>query len=445
MNNYEFYAIALTHIELFMVLLVVSIILHILIFRPIIYSIIDPLLLPAISNVFCFVVVYLLFFTNNTSPLTFISYNLTQLAFFIGLYTFRKIKFKKGGEENVDNAKDSHRYETIAFYFFSTVYLGCMSIIYLTKGIPLFMQSRLETFAEGGGEGILGRITDVSSIFALYAFFCIIKIDKLRFKEIPKYIILLLIFLTFFLSGGKGNFLTVISTFFCYLLFRRHKKASYYHYIIFLKKHSLKLLIFAGVFVLGIIVVQSNNATTPEEAQLNPVLMLALRFLHSGDIFWYAYPNNVYLVINGSHWFSALFTDTLGLFRIYQWEDLPQAIGIVLKNIHHPSDVPQGPNARHNIFGLIYYGFWGSIVFSYLIGAIIAFVRFKLLLFLKNNILSGFIFTYLFIKISALDTDPMLTMTYMNNLFFIFPILFVGFLSVLAIIDSNKQKHVNLY
>lgn len=445
MNNYEFYAIALSHIELFFFLLVISIVLHILIFRPIIYSIIDPFLLPAISNVFCFVVVYLLFFTNNTSSLIFISYNLTQLAFFLGLYTFRKIKLKNGAEETFTNDKDSKRYASIAFYFFSAVYLGCTCIIYLTKGVPLFMESRLETFAEGGGAGILGRITDVSSIFALYSFFCIIEIDKLLFSEIPKYIILLLIFLTFFLSGGKANFLTVISTFFCYLLFRKVKKASYYHYIIFLKRHALKLIVFTGVFVLGIIVVQSNNVSAEEGAQLNPVLMLALRFLHSGDIFWYAYPNNVYLVIDGSHWFSALFTDTLGLFRIYKWENLPEAIGIVLKNIHHPSDVPQGPNARHNIFGLIYFGFWGSIVFSYSLGAIIAFVRFKLLFFLRNSILNGFIFTYLFIKISALDSDPMLTITYINNLFFIFPMLFVGFLTVLAMIDSNKQKHVNLY
>jgi oligosaccharide repeat unit polymerase len=441
MNNFEFYAVVLTHPDLFIFLLIGSIIFHVIIFKRIIYSIIDPFLLPVIANIFCFVVVYLLYFTNNTSFYTFLSYNLTQVAFFLGLFSFKKIKNESNKENDFIDNNVKRNHATIAFYFFSIIYLGSTAIIYITKGIPLFMQSRLETFAGGGGAGILGRITDVSSIFCLYTFFSIIKIDKFRFGEIPKYIILSLIFCTYFLSGGKANFLTVIFTFFCYQLFLRVKNGNYHHYTNFLKKNALKIFCFTSIFVLGIIYVQLGNQDSPEEEQLNPIFSLALRFLHSGDIFWYAYPNNIYRVVDGSHGFTALFNDTLGLLRIYNWQDLPTVIGFIFKNIHHPSDIPQGPNARHNIFGLIYYGFWGSMLFSYLLGIIISFIRFKLPLFLKNTTLNGFIFTYLFIKISALDTDPMLTITYLDNLIFIFPFLYVLYLITVEFIKINPMKN----
>ena len=123
------------------------------------------------------------------------------------------------------------------------------------------------------------------------------------------------------------------------------------------------------------------------------------------------------------------------MFRIYRWEDLPPAIGITLKTMHHPSKVPEGPNARHNVFGLVYFGFWGSILFSFLLGCIISFTRNMLPLILKDNLVAGVIFAYLVIKMSGLDSDPMLVLTYVNNLLFVLPILllFVLLISSLAL------------
>ena len=59
-------------------------------------------------------------------------------------------------------------------------------MIYVTKGIPLLKESRLETFADGGGEGVLGRIVDVTSIFCLYSFFKIIKY-KFKYQKLIKH------------------------------------------------------------------------------------------------------------------------------------------------------------------------------------------------------------------------------------------------------------------
>jgi oligosaccharide repeat unit polymerase len=438
MNNYEFYALILNNTYLFLILVVGSLLLHYAVFRYQVHSILDPFFLAVISSAFCMADVILLYATSQITNYIFISYLLTQFAFILGLFTFG-VKRKWFSE----NQKHNSGYKSITgiftFYFFSSVYLLSQSAIYVLKGIPLFMQSRLETFADGGGTGVLGRVTDVCSVFSIYLFFSVIKIDKLRFSEFPKYLILALIFTTFLLSGSKASFLTVFNIFWCYIVFAYLKGRDYMGFLRILKKSFKPILLFCLIFVIGIIFIQSSDQIDNPEDRLNPMYSLALRFVHSGDVYWYAYANDVYLTIPGDRWFAALFNDTLGFLRIANWDTLPEAIGITLKNIHHPSDIPQGPNGRHNVFGLIYYGFWGSICFSFLLGVFLSFVRNKLHYFLKYDNLGGFIFTYLMLKIANIDSDPMLTVTYITNIVFIFPILYIIYLIVLEFFSSKTM------
>ena len=438
MNNYEFYDIALNNISLFISLLFFSVFIHYIIFRSQVKSILDPYFLAVISSVFCLTVVYLLYFTSNISFYLFMSYNLTQLGFILGIFTFKhKIPINK--KKNLITEKSNNN-SLIAFYFFSAVYIISQCIIYKLKGIPLFMESRLETFSSGGGAGVLGRISDVSSIFSLYAFFLVIKIDKFRISEIPKYLILLLILITFFLSGSKSTFLIVFSVFWCYIIFTQIKGGDYLVYLQLMKKNIKWIILFSIVISTFIIYVQSNPDNAGENT-LNPFLALCLRFVHSGDIFWYAYPDNVYLKIPSNQWVAALLHDTFGFLRIQDWSNLPEAIGITLKDIHHPSDVLQGPNARHNVFGLIYYGFFGSIFFSYSLGVFLSFVRNKLPYILRADIFGGATFTYLMCRGASIDGDPMLTITYFDNIVFILPLLYTMYLLLIEFLRINTIQN----
>lgn len=440
MNNYEFYDVALNNISLFFSLLIFSFCLHYFLFRSQVKSILDPYFLAVISSVFCFTVVFLLYFTDNISFYLILSYSLTQLGFVLGLYTFsaKKLSFNDNAKIIIPNNKGN---SLIAFYFFSFIYLVSQCIIYKLKGIPLFMESRLETFASGGGTGVLGRISDVSSVFSLYAFFLVIKIDKFRISEVYKYIVLGLIFVTFFLSGSKSSFLIVFNVFWCYIVFAKIKGGNYLVYFKLMKDNIKLILVFSIIIVCFIIYVQSSNPNNAGDNTLNPFLALCLRLVHSGDIYWYAYPNNVYLKIPSNQWFAALFNDTLGLLRIQDWSKLPEAIGITFKNIHHPSDIPQGPNARHNVFGLIYYGFFGSIFFSYCVGVVLSFIRNKLPYILRADIFGGATFTYLMCRGASIDSDPMLTITYFDNIVFILPILYVLYLMLIEFLKINPNKN----
>jgi hypothetical protein len=433
MNNYEFYDIALDNIPLFFMLLFFSVFVHYLIYRKHITSFIDPLFVPIISSVFSLVVVYLLFITGNILLSNFISFNCTQIFFWLGLFVFKPIKTNNIA---VANYTESKRNAIVAFYFFSVVYLITQCLIYYFKGIPIFKDSRLETFADGGGDGIMGRIIDVTSIFSIYSFFVVVKTDKFRISEIPKYFIMLFVFITLFLSGSKASFLNIFSVFLCYLIFAKIKGGNFLPYINILKKYKFYLLAICLLVVTLIIIVQNKS---DDVDQLNPIAKLLLRFVHSGDVYWYAYPNQVYLLIKGNEGFKALFNDTLGLLRIYNWSEMPEAIGITLKNRHHPSDILEGANARHNVFGLIYYGYIGSVFFSFVLGFLISFVRRVLPLMLKNTLLNGFIFTFLMIKVVFFDTDPMLTITYINNLIFIFPFIYLLYLWVLEFVNLKSK------
>ena len=438
MNNYEFYDIALNNISLFISLLFFSVFIHYIIFRSQVKSILDPYFLAVISSVFCLTVVYLLYLTSNISFYLFMSYNLTQLGFILGIFTFKhKIPINK--KKNLITEKSNNN-SLIAFYFFSAVYIISQCIIYKLKGIPLFMESRLETFSSGGGAGVLGRISDVSSIFSLYAFFLVIKIDKFRISEIPKYLILLLIFITFFLSGSKSTFLIVFSVFWCYIIFTQIKGGDYLVYFQLMKK-NMKWIILFSILISSFIIYLQSNPNNASDNTLNPFLALCLRFVHSGDIFWYAYPDNVYLKIPSNQWIAALLHDTFGLLRIQDWSNLPEAIGITLKDIHHPSDVLQGPNARHNVFGLIYYGFFGSIFFSYSLGVFLSFVRNKLPYILRADIFGGATFTYLMCRGASIDSDPMMTITYFNNIVFILPVLYIVYLMIIEFLRINTIRN----
>lgn len=445
MNNYEFFGDVLDNINLFFGILFLSLIFHYFLFRSQIKSFIDPYFFAVFSSAFCLTDVFFMYFINKISFYIFSSYVLTQISFFLGFYSFKKRKTPIVNVKNLDEKPDVSLNDLIAFYFFSFIYLTSQVIIYATKGIPLFMVSRLETFSDGGGSGVLGRITEVSSIFSLYSFFLVIKVDKIRLSESFKYIIISLIFLTFMLSGSKGSFLTIFYVFWTYIVFSQLKGGEYQVYLRLLKKNIKRIVFFSVSLACLVIYIQSKNKQ--EEADIseamNPIVEMAFRFVYSGDIYWFSYPNNVYQSIPSDRGITALFGDVFGLFRIYDWTELPEAIGLTMKRYHHPSDIIMGSNARHNVFGLIYYGFIGSIFFSYTLGLMLSFIRNKLPSYLNYTFFGGGVFTYLIIKTAGLDTDPPLTVTYLDNLFFVFPILFLGYLVLVELMKfKNNEKKI---
>jgi hypothetical protein len=426
MNNYQFYEVLVLHPWAYLTCLALSACLHTIVFRRLVITFFDPLFLFIVFEVFASSTVYFLYAFDHVSTYNFINFIFCQAAFFSGIHLFRSLKPRittilksnLSFTEQVQVLKNN----VVIFYISTLLLLMCQSIVYAWKGIPLFMDSRLDTFATSKGEGILGRILDVTAICSLFCFFSVIRFDFPRKSELPKYFLIFLVFITFFLSGSKSTFLLLIYSFWTFLIFSILKGSHFTRPLRVLKKYTKSIVISCVLLVLAVITIQTKQSE-------NGWFMLGLRFVHSGDIYWYAYPNDVYKTLDGSEPFKALFADTFGMLRIYKWDELPQAIGIILKDFHHPTKELDGPNARLPIFGLVYFGFAGSILFSFIVGVIFSFTRNVLPLILGKSVVSGVVFSYLMIKLPSLATDPIVGVTAIDNLIFVLPFILFALLT----------------
>jgi hypothetical protein len=438
-NNYDFYKVLLNHEVLFGFLTAASLVLHYFVFRRVVITVFDPYFLHVLFSAFSMPSVYLLYFTGHIPDYLAASYTLTQLAFWMGIYAFPQLKSMVSSSLATTDTSDNTRpgnyyYKQVFFYASAAVLIVVQLAIYKLKGVPLLMASRLTLMGSGGGVGVLGRIADVSMICVLYSFFDGLHFGRHKMMDIGRYFVFGLVLMILLLSGSKSSLTTVVFVLWAYIVFEILKGGSFKTQLNIVKKYYKQILL--GCVGMAVLVI----AITAKAGADSPLFLLFLRLVHTADVYWYAYPNDVYLRLTEVEWWKALFLDFLGMTRLYTWEELPKAIGVPLKQFHHPSDIPEGPNARHNVFGLVYMGFYWSIAFSFILGVTLSFVRNVLPRMLKKNVVGGVVFTYLVIKISGLDSDPMLALTYVNNAVFIMPFVLIPILLLCSL--TIRRNHL---
>lgn len=421
MNNYEFIDLFIERYWLYIACLLISISVYIVVYKGYVKTIFDPLFISLTYSSFGSAIVLFLFATHSIPFSIFLNFLLTQVAFSIGLFCFR-------GSEQLNIQLPRHTPRNLkqinsCYFFFGCVTIICHLITYKTRGIPLFLPSRLEAFSGGSGIGIIARFIDTTLLSSILCYYYLLAFNKEIRITVLHHLLFATIVLFLILSGSKSAFLNLIFCLFCLTRFYPTVKERIKRVFPISILQNKWLLGLTGLASALIIITLEEN-----ETPLNPIQELGLRFISSGDTYYMAYPNGVYKLIDGAHGFKALFLDFLGFFRIYSWNELPEAIGIELAQYHHWGDIVWGPNARHNLFGLIYYGFAGSIIFSFVIGAVVAFFRNKMLTLSGNNIFFFLLYSMAYIKVTFMETDPMLALTYLNNILIIFPILFVLFL-----------------
>ncbi|HLX55072.1 MAG TPA: hypothetical protein VKR58_14095 [Aquella sp.] len=222
--------------------------------------------------------------------------------------------------------------------------------------------------------------------------------------------------------------------FFCFILLNASTLKTYF---LNLGKFEVRLILAGLFFVFLTIIVQSKLA----ENDSNSLGVFLFRLVSSGDIYYFSYPGHNIEQIKGTSPFLALFGDIFSTLRIIPREKQPTILGVQLYRTFFDSDITAGPNARHNVFGYVYFGFSGSIIFSYLIGLILSFVRNKLFFTLKKNIVGQLIFMLLYINLVSLETDPPMAFSNVENLVLIFPIiLIVAFLSFSTLVKIDYRK-----
>jgi hypothetical protein len=421
------------HLGLFAGILVVSIVFYTLIFRRFYISILDPVLFAVLFSVFGFAVVWFLYFAGSIEPKYLASYLLTQIAFWLGLFSFKSLKKRQLiSPYKPIIFQDQQLFEKVFFLVTSLLYLFGQLLSYQVIGIPLLLGTHIDVYNNSGGWGMLGRILDVvkpCAIFMLIYF--LFKVNTSFFITIYKYFFLAVIILFFALSGSKGEFMSLGFIIFCFLLLNA---VSYKKQFLKINKYGVIILGVGVVFALLTIVVQPGGIG---EGQTTTEVFL-FRFVASGDTYFFVYPNNNIEHISHAQPFLALFGDIFSTVRIIPREKQPVVLGVQLFRMFSDLDITAGPNARHNVFGYVYYGFYGSIVFSYLIGLTLSFVRNKLYFSLRRNILGQIGFVLLYINLAGIETDPPQAVSNLENVLLILPFILFISISFFVLLMKNK-------
>jgi heme/copper-type cytochrome/quinol oxidase subunit 2 len=372
----------------------------------------------------------------------FFSFLLTQTFFFLGFLTIKPINIKNV-IRNSSNARIRFSATAkILFYISVLLYVPSQLFVYYHAGIPLFMESRLETFIGGSGFGIFSRIilatsTIVSTILIYKIFFV-----KGRFffeRQLDTFLILFII-ATGFLSGSKMTFLGLVFIMFFVVFFNyRAANSATRRLLRKIRKRQWQLFFIAVIAAIAVVTIQFTLKYGGENT-INPLTALMRRFISSGDTYVLAYPNNYLSQMKGGNPFLALFGDIFGMTRIVPWEDLPKGLGLQLYQSHYNTNLISGPNAKHNVFGLHYFGPYLSVLFSFLLGMLVSFFRNKLFYKVGLSVTGMVVYIIFAINALSLETDPHYAIGQYISIFVIFiPLYIVS--ALLASSITKKKTH----
>jgi hypothetical protein len=373
MAKYDFFLLYTENIAVGLFFLFVSLMSVWFLMRNHIYSIYEPMFFFLFLAASGYSVVYFLYYMGKISDYYMIMFAITQILFFIGW------KINKPVRPNANQEKFIYDGNAGVLYTITSIsFVVSQLIVYFYKGIPLFTDSRLEIFSGGGGFGIFNRIITVSSTISLsIVLFRMIYIQRTSLQKLYDALFVLFYLCTQVLSGSKAGLLTIVFIYGITLFYSqrfilpRHKERV-------IKKFIVWIIVFAIPVAFITIYVQSLAVYGVVDIWFM-VVGLLMRFVNTGDIFFMAWPHDfIATVISSDHGFLALFKDFLGAVRLYPQELLPKHIGLAIFDGMYNSGAMSGPNARHNVFGLFYFGPIGSAMYSFMLGFLVGFIRNKL-------------------------------------------------------------------
>jgi len=421
MTYEEFTFIFLNNISLFIFTAVITNIVYLLLFRKNIYAIIDPLLYHTITSASGFSIVFALWYLKYIEDYYVISFLLTQISFVIGFYIFRPIKLKKF-QQSEFKLLSIPKYIKVLYVLSGICFIMSNYSLYIFKGIPLLMPSRLE--AGTGGFGIFIAMTYITKNVLVAFILLKITILKEKLTFIDKFFLLNII-IQIILSGSRSGILGILISAFWILFFMEVRFNIY-----FFKKYKSKLntLVVIAIFISLFLFYISTKQ--------NPIYMFLFRIVMTGDIYMMAYVNDMINVIEGS-FLDHFLGPILAGFKLIDWNEVPVSIGQQLFDYLYKTDIILGPNARMNIVALKFFDFFGGVLYSFLIGFIISFIRNKLIYLVPKNVTGLLIYLFISLPSLSLETDIFYAIfNYKSEISLLLPI----FVVVIIISQVSKKE-----
>lgn len=402
--------------NLFIVFLTMTTVL--LVYKKNIYSLFDPLLFFLIFSSAGYSVVFILFFSGYIKLFYVVHFLLTQVFLIFGFLLFKPVNLKKiRNAEHFFYLRISKRVKVI-YFLSSFFYLIAHLLLYTIKGIPLFMSSRLD--ATTGGFGFILSISSTTSVIIL-TYLSYKYLLGFKFK-IFDYLISFSFIIFSILSGSKSVFISAIFILF-YVAYFISVKLSIPKIMQIFNKVSFKIFLLAFITLIILTMLLTDE---------HPLLRIVFRIIMTGDIYMMSYVNDNIILIEGRFFNLVLpyrLVDILGLEHV-------RVIGNQLVKIVYGIEQNTGPNARHNVLGYVAFGYFGAIIFSFLLGSIIGFLRNKLIKLVKRNIESLMIFVLILSSVFSLEADiNYAVFSYISEL-----IVFLLIYTLSSVLVENKKR-----
>lgn len=385
-------------------------IMYYLLYKPYIFSVIDPLFIFVFTTAFASVLVVNV--VNDFRDV--LHFFICQFCLYLGFLFVYKY-FKQPLKESRHYIfKDILSLEYTVYVLFILYVIGNI-IIFSTKGFALLSDapsnSKVANFQNGFG--IFRKINWAAGGFAIAGLLYLYLVKK-RFV----YMVLLLIVACFTsLEGSKGSLLRILTTF-AFLayhpLFRNRQEVSR----VFRKYTPIGL--FALMIVFFAVLIKEN--TNIEQA----IFAFLRRFLYSADSVLYYYTpinENYFLRYNFSDYPPYILNTIFGFLRIAPYKE---AFGNVMVENVFPdfakADVIVGPNTPFYIEGKIFFGYYGAFLHSFVVGAIYGIMR-NLYFALSSSSAFLFVFLCCICQVSGnIWTDTSLFVTILfDTCFFVIP------------------------
>lgn len=397
MDSFNYFLIVYQNLSLFLLANLLVLIIYYLIFNRYYISILDPFTYATFFSAMAAVVPFFLLFVGQIPIRLFLSFLITQFAFFLGFLLIKPISTHKKNKKNLILMSGQEiRFAKWLFIIIGLSDIALQLFSYKLVGIPILSDSRLGVYGESGGiNNLLKRAIDV--IFQCYVFLTIFFIyykQKNPGLKFYTWVSISAVVIFSILSGSKGALITFGNAIFIYALYALRWGDNNLFY-------KIKKIIYR----FGIIAILSSlTVVTISEKDANPFIFILYRIAQSGDVYFMAYPNAIIDKIPTMNWFIALFASPLSLLGIIPRSSVPKPIGFFLMEFHNPGIEFRGPNPRMNVFSYVYFGILYSPIFCFFIGIITSFFRNKMFYLLPKNIFGCFMY-FLFLN-SALTLEP---------------------------------------
>lgn len=415
--------------------LFVSVIVHHFVFSRYVFGILDPLFYLEVSFIFSMTTAWYVAFINYMQPETYYllvaCQGLAYLGFVLVAPTKARIAAAVKQRLLVHAAPSWSEASMLLLRMGVLCYVGTTLLDYALAGIPILRAFRQGAFQGSGGLGIISRLEDISSLFiSLLVAGGLLYIGRSKRTEFVGWLLLALMFAV--LSGAKAGALVIAQIIFVIFLLRGGIGTRFI---------TVKSLLIVGAVALGALIILATGTKVTgdlfSELGTNRLVLafaaLLYRLVNFGDIFISSFPQNTLGNIADREGWVALFAGVLTTFRLVDPTTVPLPLGYELMHYIFPGiGTVGGPNAYFSVFAFHYWGGWGAMAFSLVVGLIFGFAR-RLMLFNgaaiyeskspEKSLFSTFLFVAGWI-LQDITTDPPYIVSRLVSVFLLF--CFIG-------------------